>query len=122
MNELLIASISFASAILVALITNGFLLRQNKTNATVEAFQAFYLSYARFTVDRSSPEARTSCLAHLLTLRMFVPENYESIVSRLYKLLLDEDSDKTEVGEAFSDVCKLGRKLVRRAYRILPKE
>lgn len=118
MNGIIIAIITLISSVTGSLITSLFLLRRDGSNATADAFRAFYLSYTEFVVNRDSPAARANCLACILMLRMFVPEKEDAPVSRLYNLLLNEQSDKYEVGEAFRDVCRLGRKLTRRAYRI----
>lgn len=90
--------------------------KRNRQEVLRSVFHDFCAAYSNFVAEPNEKHVRTACIAELQTLLLFIPDPDYETARRLYPLLCQEHPNMKEAAKAYTDICGIGRKLLKSPY------
>lgn len=90
--------------------------KRNRQEVLRAVFHDFCAAYSNFVAEPNAKHVRTACIAELQTLLLFIPDSDYETARRLYPLLCQEHPNMKEAAKAYTDICVIGRKLLKSPY------
>lgn len=118
MNNDLFAGILIAliPSVVCLFLTHLAQQKRNRQDVLRSVFHDFCAAYSNFVAEPNAKHVRTACIAELQTLLLFIPDSDYGTARRLYPLLCQEHPNMKDAAKAYTDICGIGRKLLKSPY------